>query len=76
MAGPEYIDGCAERGRLVNLLDLATAQYQRAVDDLMDRISTIEEPGYALAKASIERAGENIESARQALAEHSRKHGC
>jgi hypothetical protein len=75
-AGSAYIGECAERDRLLDLLDEATTHYSRAVGDLTARMGTIQEPAYSLAKASVDMAREDAENARRALLNHREEHGC
>ena len=75
-AESEYIYECAERDRLLDLIDEATTHCSRAVGDLAARMGTLEEPAYSIAKASVERAREHAEQTRTAVLKHREEHGC
>ena len=75
-AGSQYIGSCADRDRLVDLLDDAAMHYAHAVGDLVARMGTLQEPAYSIARESVELARVKAEEARGLLLKHRQEHGC
>jgi hypothetical protein len=72
----DHLKFCTERGRLVNLLSIATSQYAKAANELSLAMGTLSEPEYRLRRSNIEQARLDAEQARLALLQHRREHGC
>jgi hypothetical protein len=67
---------CTERSHLLDLVNLATAEYAKAATDLAGRMATMPEAAYKLERAAVEQARRDAQHARAALLQHQREHGC
>ena len=67
---------CMERGRLLDLLNRATADYASAVDDLSNKIRTLTPAQYVRQRVTVDQARADAEHCREVLLQHRQEHGC
>jgi hypothetical protein len=67
---------CAERGRLLDLLNRATSDYANAVGKLFPGIAHPAEKDYDRKCSDVDSARLSAEQAREALLIHRMEHGC
>jgi hypothetical protein len=67
---------CVERGRLLDDLNRASADYAKAAHDLTVRIETRSVADYVLLRVMVDQAHADAEHCREALHQYQREHGC
>jgi hypothetical protein len=65
-----------ERGRLLDDMNRASADYAQAVYDLTVRIEILSAADYVLLRVTVDQARADAEHCRESLLQHQREHGC
>jgi hypothetical protein len=76
MTLPTNSNVCPERGRLVDLLTLASSHYASLANLLSTDMGTLPKDEYAPRRRAVEEARILAQSARVALHAHTAEHGC
>jgi hypothetical protein len=71
-----HLKFCVERGRLLDELNRASADYANAVHKLMDSIEIRSAADYVRLRVIVDQAHADAEHCRESLHQHQREHGC
>jgi hypothetical protein len=76
MKASPHLRFCAERGRLLDLLNTAVSDYAAAINNLSRKFHSLSNSEYVAETQHVEVARMDAQQARDALRTHRAEHGC